>query len=155
MYSNSSKILGLMPDCKLTCSKIVSEVATCSKTIGNRTVLNVTYFLFRFEANLYYVYLVFTEKCLNLYTVGQIMYILIIKWKKLKWECQVDWDTHMVYGVSDTPPKCLFLCSRRFPVSHGSFFHDLKTRLKHANILIRKLITILLTKNFCTCIKAI
>ena len=50
MYLNSSKILGLMPDCKLTCSKIVSEVATCSKTIGNRTVLNVTYFLFRFEA---------------------------------------------------------------------------------------------------------
>ena len=154
MYLNSSKILGLMPDCKLTCSKIVSEVATCSKTIGNRTVLNVTYFLFRFEAY-FYVNSKWDGKCLNFHTVGQIMYILIIKGKNWNENVMLI-ETHIWYMEFQTHPQnvCFYVLGV-FLFVMGLFFHDLKTRLKHANILIRKLITILLTKNFCTCIKAI
>ena len=39
----------ITPGCKLTCSKVLTDIVTCgTKTIGNRTLLNVLYFLFRY-----------------------------------------------------------------------------------------------------------
>ena len=60
-------------------------------------------------------------------------------------------ETHIWYMEFQTHPQnvCFYVLGV-FLLVMGLFFHDLKTRLKHANILIRKLITILLTKNFCT-----
>jgi len=43
----------ITPGCKLTCSKVLTDIVTCgTKTIGNRTLLNVLYFLFRMLATM-------------------------------------------------------------------------------------------------------
>ena len=43
----NSQPLQLTPGCKLKCSKVFTDVATCLVTKGDRTLLNVVYFLFR------------------------------------------------------------------------------------------------------------
>ena len=49
MMKYGGKPMEITPGCKLTCSKVLTDIVTCgTKTIGNRTLLNVLYFLFRY-----------------------------------------------------------------------------------------------------------
>ena len=42
----------LAPGCKLTCSKVASELATCKTVQGDRTLTNILYFIFRMLATM-------------------------------------------------------------------------------------------------------
>ena len=47
------KPMEITPGCKLTCSQVLTDIVTCgTKTIGNRTLLNVLYFLFRYVVSM-------------------------------------------------------------------------------------------------------
>ena len=49
LMMHNGKPMEITPGCKLTCSKVLTDIVTCgTQTIGNRTLLNVLYFLFRY-----------------------------------------------------------------------------------------------------------
>ena len=49
LMMKNGKPMEITPGCKLTCSKVLTDIVTCgTQTIGDRTLLNVLYFLFRY-----------------------------------------------------------------------------------------------------------
>lgn len=52
MFMSNGKVFELAPGCQLQCSQILTNIASCSYTEGNRTLLNVLYFIFRMLATM-------------------------------------------------------------------------------------------------------
>ncbi len=52
LVMKNGRILELAPNCKLTCTQVKSQLATCTIEQGNRMLLNVLYFLFRMLATM-------------------------------------------------------------------------------------------------------